>query len=225
MSTAQGDSNLQARRDRRRHAARRSEAQERAILDAAERLLDERRYEDLTVADIATAAGISRPGIYFYFGSMEELLVALVSRGLTELMDSIASVSIPPGAGPVDVLATGLRHTSDGWRSHGPLLRTAVEQAYRVPAIYQEWRGLLQRGVDLYVELMTWSAEIDNRPPPEGAEARRHAELCMLMVGHSLHDLYENSADAAAIDQREQDLLLVVTRALQLHPGEPVEPA
>lgn len=71
---------------------------------------------------------------------------------------------------------------------------------------------------------MTWSAEVDNRLPPESAEARRQAELCMLMVGHALHDLYENSADAAAIEQREQDLLLLVTRALQLNAGEPDEP-
>ncbi len=224
MSTHQADSNLQARRDRRRHAPRRSEEQERAILDAAELLLGERRYEDLTVADIATAAGISRPGIYFYFGSMDELLVALVRRGLTELMDSIASVSIPPDATPVDVLAIGIRHTSDGWQSHGPLLRTAIEYSYRVPAIHQEWRALLQRGVDLYVDLMTWSAETNNRPLPATTEARRHAELCMLMVGHALHDLYETSRDPATIEQREQDLLLLVTRALQLNAGEPDEP-
>lgn len=221
MSTHSAGSNLQARRNRRRDAPRRGDEQERAILDATEQLLGAHRFEALTVATVASAAGISRPGVYFYFGSMEELLVALIRRGLTELIASIEAVTIPPDATPVDVLAIGIRHTGDGWRSHGPLLRTAVEFAYRVPAIRQEWQALLQRGVDLYVELMTWSALIDERPEPDAAAARRQAELCMLMVGYALHDLYETSPDESTVEQREHDLLLLVSRALELSPSRP----
>ncbi len=222
MSTKPADSNLQTRRNRRRTAPRRGDEQERAILDATDQLLDEHRFEALTVAMVASAAGISRPSVYFYFGSMEELLVALIRRGLNELISSIESVTIPPDATPVDVLAIGVRHTSDGWRSHGPLLRTAVDFAYRVPTIRQDWQALLERGVDLYLELMTWSALIDERPEPDTVAARRQAELCMLMVGYALHDLYETSPDEATVKQREHDLVLLVSRALELSPiGSP----
>lgn len=52
-------------------------AQERALLDAAHELLKE-TSEAPTMADVAERAGLSRPSVYQYFGSRQDLLQALV---------------------------------------------------------------------------------------------------------------------------------------------------
>ena len=52
-------------------------AQERALLDAAHELLQE-TSEAPTMADVALRAGLSRPSVYQYFDSRQDLLQALV---------------------------------------------------------------------------------------------------------------------------------------------------
>lgn len=52
-------------------------AQERALLDAAHELLQE-TSEAPTMAEVAERAGLSRPSVYQYFGSRQDLLQALV---------------------------------------------------------------------------------------------------------------------------------------------------
>lgn len=210
---------MQRRRERRRRERSKGERQEQALLDAAVALLAERRFDDLNVADVAEAAQTSRPSVYFYFASMQDLLVALVRRELSGLISSLEQIAIPDGATPVSVLEQGLRRTGQLWREHYAVLRAAVENSYRVPGVYEQWRGFLARGIDLYVALMTWAAELDDRSAPDDADARRRAELCMLMVGHAFHDHHESRADAEGSGQLEQDLLAVLTRALELGPA------
>lgn len=51
-----------------------------AILDATERLLGERGYEAMTVGQVATAAGVSKPTIYLRFRSKGDLVAAMIDR-------------------------------------------------------------------------------------------------------------------------------------------------
>src|ERR1700730_12122523 len=53
------------------------------ILEHATRLFAERGYDGTTLQDIADAIGITRPGLYNYISSKEQLLAALV-RDVTE---------------------------------------------------------------------------------------------------------------------------------------------
>jgi TetR/AcrR family transcriptional regulator, ethionamide resistance regulator len=66
---------------RGRRAARVS-AQEReaAILATAERLLEDRSPQEISVDDLARGAGISRPTFYFYFSSKEAVFLTLIDR-------------------------------------------------------------------------------------------------------------------------------------------------
>src|ERR1039457_5311686 len=48
------------------------------ILEHATRLFAERGYDGTTLQDIADAIGITRPGLYNYIGSKEQLLAELV---------------------------------------------------------------------------------------------------------------------------------------------------
>src|SRR5215212_1040595 len=53
---------------------------ERAILETAERLLEERPLSEISVDDLAKGAGISRPTFYFYFPSRDAVVLTIIER-------------------------------------------------------------------------------------------------------------------------------------------------
>src|SRR6187551_1938588 len=57
---------------------------ERAILETAEQLLEERPLNEISVDDLAKGAGISRPTFYFYFPSKDVVLLTLFERVFVE---------------------------------------------------------------------------------------------------------------------------------------------
>ncbi len=66
---------------RGRRAARMSgDDRERAIFKSAERLLQERPLNEISVDDIAKGAGISRPTFYFYFPSKDAVVLTIIER-------------------------------------------------------------------------------------------------------------------------------------------------
>jgi AcrR family transcriptional regulator len=75
----------QARPARGRRAARPSgDDRELAILETAERLLENRGLAEISVDDLAKGAGLSRPTFYFYFPSKDAVLLTLLDRVITE---------------------------------------------------------------------------------------------------------------------------------------------
>src|SRR4051812_1328839 len=59
----------------------------RRVLDAAGDLFAERGFDDVTMADIATAAGVARATVFNYFGSKQALVEALAGTALEGFRD------------------------------------------------------------------------------------------------------------------------------------------
>lgn len=66
------------------------------ILEAGGRLFGERGYEGTTLADVAAAAGVTKPIVYRHFGSKQGLYLALLERHRHDL--PTAAGSAPSGA-------------------------------------------------------------------------------------------------------------------------------
>ena len=64
---------------------------EQQMLDAAVRVFSHRGYHDASVDEIAEAAGISKPMVYAYLGTKEELFVACLHREGARLIEAIAA--------------------------------------------------------------------------------------------------------------------------------------
>src|SRR5690348_15706035 len=58
-----------------------------AFLDAAERLLVDMSWSDVTVRRLATEAGLNHGLVHYYFGSMEELFVQVLERFTARLIE------------------------------------------------------------------------------------------------------------------------------------------
>jgi AcrR family transcriptional regulator len=71
------------------------EVREREMIEVARRLFGERGFHDVTMDEIAEAAGVSKPMVYAYFESKEGLFLACVEVATTELIRTVEEVTPP----------------------------------------------------------------------------------------------------------------------------------
>lgn len=81
---------------------------ERQILDAAVRVFSRNGYHSASMDEISDVAGISKPMIYAYLGSKEDLFAACIHREATELLEAVVA-GIKPDLAPDVQLWHGLR--------------------------------------------------------------------------------------------------------------------
>jgi AcrR family transcriptional regulator len=93
------------------------------MLRAARETFGRRGYEATSMDEIATAAGITKPMLYAYFGSKEGLFGACAQQAARELHDRLREVAAQPGLPPEERMWRGLlsvfefvEHHADAWR-------------------------------------------------------------------------------------------------------------
>ncbi|WP_327430779.1 TetR/AcrR family transcriptional regulator [Streptomyces sp. NBC_01236] len=105
---------------------------EQQMLDAAVRTFGQRGYRAASMDEIAELAGVSKPLVYLYLNSKEDLFTACIRREAKALTDAVRA-GVQPGLAADRQLWEGLRafftHTAenpDGWavlhlqaRTHG----------------------------------------------------------------------------------------------------------
>ncbi|KWX61944.1 TetR/AcrR family transcriptional regulator [Mycobacterium sp. NAZ190054] len=175
-------------------AVRKGDLRERQLLDAAERLLAERGYADMTVGEIAEKAGISRAALYFYFASKQDVLIALVARTVQALQEK-SGAALTDTAPIEEVISTALDRTVQLWREHGVVMRAAVDLSSTVPEIDQLWTGT----ADVFAEAITAilsRAGVPSGDGPAAAPALGRA-LCW-MIERSFYQASKISGDRLA---------------------------
>ncbi len=71
---------------------RQRQERERLILQAAQELLFERGYHDMSIDDLAARVGISKGTVYLHFASKEDLVLALLDRGRRDLLQTLDAI-------------------------------------------------------------------------------------------------------------------------------------
>ncbi|WP_097232445.1 TetR/AcrR family transcriptional regulator [Streptomyces zhaozhouensis] len=132
---------------------------EREIVDAALRVFAQRGYHAAVVDEIADLAGISKPMVYLYLGSKENLFVACVRRSSQALVRAFREAA-DSGDAPELRLWRGLSaffafvaEDRDSWVM---LHRQAPEQSEAITAelaqaresVMREVADLVRRGID-----------------------------------------------------------------------------
>ncbi|MFR9749624.1 TetR/AcrR family transcriptional regulator [Nocardia sp. 004] len=129
------------------------EQREEQILDVATIEFGDHGYAKASIATIASAAGVSKPLVYAYFGSRDGLHAACVHRAGKSLVDAVAAARSTYGA-PHKALATlaGIFHALDGrtqnWKIIYDTTLPRPGAAYAVARAYQDaLNGMGSEGV------------------------------------------------------------------------------
>jgi AcrR family transcriptional regulator len=163
---------------RRRTPPRKGDLREAAILDAAERQLSENGADRITVETIATAAGITRGALYFYFGSKNDVLAALVERTAAAVVADIEDADRSTPADPREALRQGINRTAESWVRHGAVMRAAVELSDGVPQIEACWHAAIAAAGNATRPVLI-RAGVPDDDGPEGARAISTALVSM----------------------------------------------
>jgi AcrR family transcriptional regulator len=107
------------------------------MLDAAVAVFSRRGYHAAGVDEIAEAAGISKPMVYAYLGTKEELFVACLRREATRLLQAVLDASAEEAGAP----AEGAGAPAEGAGAPAEAAGTSAEEA-GAPAEEQLRRGL-----------------------------------------------------------------------------------
>lgn len=182
----EGDRDLQtpAEDDRREH-----------ILEAAERLFSQRGVRDVTVRDVAAAAGVTHPLIYYYWSSKDGLLAAVLERSQRRMR------GLPADLEPVQA-ATELARESLA-SNHAYLVTLARALLDGMPP--SRWPGGFP-AIERLVEMATERAR-----PEDVTEARaRVAAAVAQLFGWALVEdaLLEISGLTAPDKERAREVLL-----------------
>jgi AcrR family transcriptional regulator len=182
---------------------------ESAVREALLRLLSEGiPFKNLTVDELARAAGLSRTAFYFYFPGKEQALMSAASEVNTELFERADTWW--HGEGPPEELVRGaLRGILQVYVEHAALLRAAFELSSYSQEFEDFYKGLLDRFVratadhlrreqeagrlrpldcDVVAETLVWMAERCNHVLIK--QGRSPEELVDAMTSVWVHALY-----------------------------------
>ena len=131
---------------RSRRIRRRPHDARREILDAAEVLLAERPFLELSVDDLMARTSMTRSSFYHYFRSLDEVAIALMRRVQGEMMEATAPwLRVDYDGDPALGLEQGIRASAEVFARHGLVLSAIHEASFRYEAVQREWRdGVLE---------------------------------------------------------------------------------
>ena len=122
---------------------------EREILDAAEEVLRELDFRDLTVDGVMGRTGMVRSAFYTYFESRNDLAMRLLQRIEAEMMAASATWLEQPLDDPVAGIDAGLLEVAETYARHGHVLRAIHEASYHDREVELYYRGgLIQNFID-----------------------------------------------------------------------------
>lgn len=160
-----------------------------ALLNAAERLLDEGGVDAATVPAIAARAGVSVGTIYRHFADKDALLRAVYERFFTNVRatNTAAFSALPLRPVPAAKVVRGIvKGMIEGYRRRRSLLRALIDYArtHPDPEFRRKAREMNRSGVDAVVGLLRRNVDQITHPDPEIA-----AEFGLYAVASTLENL------------------------------------
>ena len=197
-------------RGRRVLAPTKGELRERAILDEAEKQLREVGPDAMTVESIANAAGINRATLYFYFRSKNDVLAALVQRAVNELTSGVATSDRAAGSAGAVAITEAIRRTALLWKTHGAVLRAAVDLTPSVESIAELWNRARTQVEQSCLAIVLPDTSDDDEL------AQRLPAVIRALVAMTEREFYTTFARDEDLDESVDVLSLIWTRALDL---------
>jgi AcrR family transcriptional regulator len=149
---------------------RRREDSEQEILEAAERLLRERPFRELTVDDLMAATTQSRTAFYRHFTGRQDLLIRLLSDLNQELWAVSQGWFLGGGGDPLAEAREALEKLAGVYQAHGPVLLAMAEAAHHDDEVERVYNALVQGFADGVVARLERDAAAGRASVPNPAE-------------------------------------------------------
>jgi AcrR family transcriptional regulator len=146
------------------------------LLDAAERLLRTRSWDEISIVDITDEAGCSNGAVYGRFKNKDELLVALYDRHDAQLKERFAKELARRRQADDESLEAFVDREIDqhvnSMRKHRWLLRAAGELARRKPEVVSKTRRAERKAMfeKIGAGFLRFEDGIDHPDPDRGVE-------------------------------------------------------
>lgn len=109
------------------------------ILTASADVFSRLGYAQTTIGDIASAAGVTRPTVYAYFSSKDEVFKMLaedVRQAFRRIQD------VPAGTPPREIIRQTLTSYLEAYVEHLGMITVIAHQAIVEPAVAELWEGI-----------------------------------------------------------------------------------
>ncbi|RXX43864.1 TetR/AcrR family transcriptional regulator [Streptomyces alfalfae] len=193
-----------------------------ALLSAAETLIAEKPFADISVGELATRAGISRPTFYFYFETKHSLLAALLERVMHDKLEialrGFTTMDADPA--PQRTFAANYAEILALWREHAAVVLAASDAMAsdaELRAVYAELLDLFIRPATVWIERERASGRA-----PAGVDAATLATTLVWMSERNLYAALLGMAPLVTDEERVAALAEVWIRGVF---GSPPPPA
>jgi AcrR family transcriptional regulator len=152
----------------------------------------------MTISDIADGAGITRGALYFYFGSKQEVIVALFARCVDVLHEKSRAAAEDAASGSA-AIDTAMQRTEALWRGHGVVMRTAIDLTTTVDELDVLWTDT----ADVFIDAIRAILENMGVPPGPGTEESSAIAktLCWMIERNFYQASRVSNAELARVSQ------------------------
>lgn len=144
---------------------------------ATEQLLKERALNQLSVADIVDAAGVSRTSFYAYFPSKTAVIAECLRQVMDQVMVAVRPFHTQAGGDTETAIRVSLRQWVEVCKTHGALLRTVSEEWPHDEELCALWFQMLETVTAGTAKVIRSARAVGQAPG--GADARALA-ACLL---------------------------------------------
>jgi TetR/AcrR family transcriptional regulator, ethionamide resistance regulator len=149
-----------ARAARGRRSARPSgDDREAAILGTAVRLLEQKRFADISVDDLAKGAGLSRPTFYFYFPSKEAVLLSLLDPLIKQADTGFEGAMERLPTDPRRAFRIGISTFFDAFAAYPVMTRAGTDAFAHSPEARAAWDAIMGKWINQTAALITAERE------------------------------------------------------------------
>ena len=155
-----------------RRRRRTPEVAEAEIVAAAESLLRERSFRELTVDEVMRRTDLSRPSFYVYFRDRHHLMLRVVEHLGAELRTMSQRWYTGAGDGPA-LAREAMEGIVEVYATQGPVLRALADAAADDPEVERVYGGLVHSFVDVTARHIEAEIEAGRVLPLDASETAR----------------------------------------------------
>ncbi len=181
------------------------DARRAAMLEALERLLQDRPLSAVGVSDITESAGVVRSAFYFYFPSKEAAVAQLLAGVADELLAVAAPFLEVAHGRDVEAIGRTMRRTVAAWSEHRHLVLATIDARGGDAEVRRLWDGWIDRFVGPVAASIASEREAGNAPA--GADPVLLARLLLSMNERALERHARGEDDPSFSDEQLADAL------------------